>query len=201
MQATQTVGVSPQLAHVLISAVGFAGEQLSVMMERQIKMRGTHVEQLELEKLPGLTAEEDRPVTAVHLAFSGDCDGHVVLSFTPEAAQHLIAIILMEPVSPEEILGDMERSVLGEVGNITTASFLNSVSNACRLGLQPSPPTIVQDMIGALLSNVVIEMALDSSHALLIHTIFEIEGDRLQGELLLMPSAASCARLEGQLVR
>jgi chemotaxis protein CheC len=193
--------VSDRLADVLIQAVGYAGEQLALLMDREIKLLGTHVERLRLEQLPGLVEGGDRLVTAVYLAFTGDCEGHVILSFAPEVALHFTAILLMVP-TPEVIeLGEMECSVLGEVGNITTASFLNFVADRTKLGLQPSPPSVIQDMIGALLSNVVVEMAMESTHALLLHTVFDVEGDRLQGELLLLPSAASCARLEGSLLQ
>lgn len=52
-------------------------------------------------------------------------------------------------------------------------------------------------MIGSLLSTIVVAMALESSHALL-HTVMEVEGERLQGDLLLLPDAASCALLEAR---
>jgi hypothetical protein len=51
------------------------------------------------------------------------------------------------------------------------------------------------------LSNVVLEMAMDSTDALLVHTLFDLEGERLQGELLLLPTAASCDILERELAQ
>lgn len=200
-QPTHVQEVSAHLTAILIEAVRYAGEQLSLLVEREICLRGTSVERLRLEQLPALRADEDEPVTAIHLGFSGAFEGHVILSFSPRSAGQLAEALLMEPVCDDGNLSEMERSALGEVGNVTAASFLNSVADACRLTVSPSPPTVVQDMIGALLQNVVTEMALDSTHALLVHTVFEVAGDRLQGELILLPTAAACAHLEGTLAQ
>jgi len=191
--------VSDRMSGALMSAVAFAGDQLSGFMERQIHLRGTHVERLRLERLPDLQENADRGVIALYLSFSGALEGHVILAFAPEAAARLAGVLLMEPVDLP--LDDMARSAMGEVGNITAASFLNSIANTCGMILHPSPPTIVEDMIGALLSNVVLEMAMESTHALLVHTLFDIEGERLQGELILLPTAASCDILESELAK
>jgi hypothetical protein len=42
---------------------------------------------------------------------------------------------------------------------------------------------------------------MESTHALLVHTLFDIEGERLQGELILLPTAASCDILESELAK
>ena len=200
MLQLETPTVSDRMASALMSAVAFAGEQLSGFMERPIRLRGTQVERLRLERLPDLQADADRAVIAIYLSFSGALEGHVILSFSPEAASRLAGLLLMEP-EIELPLDDMARSAMGEVGNITAASFLNALANSLGMIIHPSPPTIVQDMIGALLSNVVLEMAMESTDALLVHTLFDLEGERLQGEVLLLPTAASCDILESELAQ
>lgn len=195
--APQTV--SPRLTEIFIDAARHAGEQLSLFMERDVRLRGTGVERVRLEQLPSMLGGGDRLVTAIYLAFWGDIDGHVVLAFAPEMAAQFAATLLMEPASSDWTLGPMEHSALGEVGNITTSSFLNAMADACSLSIFPSPPFVAQDMVGALLDNVILEMSLESAYALLLHTIFEVDGDRLQSALILLPSAASCLQLEGVL--
>ncbi len=200
IQQLEAPTVSGRMSDALMSAVAFAGEQLSGFMERPIHLRGANVERLRLERLPDLQADADRGVIAIYLSFSGALEGHVILSFSPEAAARLAGLLLVEP-EIELPLDDMARSAMGEVGNITAAAFLNSIANTCGMILHPSPPTIVEDMIGALLSNVVLEMAMESTDALLVHTLFDLEGERLQGELILLPTAASCDILESELAR
>ena len=192
--------VAPPLAQALISAVTFAGEQLSGLVECPIRLQGTHVERLRLEDLPGLREGEERLVTAVYLQFDGPFEGHVLLSFSPQAAANLAEKLLLEPVSVDEPLSLMTESALGEVGNIITASFLTAIANAADYTVHPSPPVVIQDMIGALLSSVVLELALDSTRALLVHTVFEVGGEQLQGELILLPTDRSCDTLESRLI-
>jgi chemotaxis protein CheC len=189
--------VSAGLTTVLLDAARHAGEQLSMFMERDVRLRGTSARRVRLEHLPEVLDGDGQLVTAIYLAFEGDIAGHVVLAFAPEVAAQMAAALLMEEPSTE--FGAMELSALGEIGNITTASFLNTIAGACSLTVYPTPPTVVQDMVGALLDGVILEMSMESTDALLLHTIFEIDGDRLQGALILLPDAASCAQLEGLL--
>lgn len=85
MQQLKGPVLSSRLSEVLLNAVSFAGEQLSLLLEREIRLEGTHVRSLRLEELPDFldNGDEDRDVVGVHLSFSGDADGHVVLSFSP----------------------------------------------------------------------------------------------------------------------
>src|SRR5579864_7820522 len=71
IQQLEAPTVSSRMSVALMSAVAFAGEQLSGFMERPIHLRGTHVERLRLERLPDLQADADRGVIAIYLSFSG----------------------------------------------------------------------------------------------------------------------------------
>lgn len=196
MQYVQDPAVSARLTTTLVDAARAAGAQLSAFLERDVRLNGTAATRVRLEHLPRVLDGEDRLVTAIYLAFSGDLDGHVMLAFAPEMAAQMAATLLMEQPSDPQELGPMERSALGEVGNIAASAFLNAIAGASGIGVFPSPPFVVQDMVGALLDGVILEMSLHSTYALLLHTIFEVEGERLQGALVLLPSAASCAGLE-----
>jgi chemotaxis protein CheC len=196
---TSNAVVAPPLARALLEAVCYAGDQLASLIEGPIQLRGTQVERIRLEDLPGLRQGEDRLVTAVHLEFSGPFSGHVILSFTPEVAAGLASRLLMEEVRSDRPLDELASSALGEMGNIATAAFLTSIANAVHYTVHPCPPTVIQDMIGALLSNVVLELALESTHALLVQTTFQVSGETLQGELILLPTNHSCEALESRL--
>jgi len=201
MQQLKGPVLSSRLSAVLLQAVSFAGEQLSLLLEREITLQGTNLRSLRLEELPDFLDDgaEDRDVVGVHLSFSGDADGHVILSFSPDSALRLAAHVMMMDPSEVTEMTDMERSVLGEVGSITAASFLTAVADACRLVLHPSPPTVVEEMIGALLSKVLGEMAIEAPQAVLLHTVLHLDADQLQGDLMLLPSASACALVEVRL--
>ncbi len=188
--------VSAALGDLLQGAVRHAGEQLSLFVERDVSLHGTAVSRAPVERLPDLMRDAGRLVTAVYLAFEGDLEGHIVFSFAPEAAAAIAALLLGEPVVDLTALTPLEGSALGEVGNVTAASVLNAIATARGLTVYPSPPVVMQDMIGALLDAIVADMALDAVDALLLHTTLTVEGQAVQGDLLLLPNAASRGRLE-----
>lgn len=190
--------LSPALTGALVGALSHAGAQLGAFVEREIAFHGSHVEYVRLEDLPECVAGgPERQVTAVYLAFSGGIEGHVVLGFTPEAASFLARTLLMQDIdlnSPAlQYLGD---SMVGELGNIACSAFLNAVANAVHLTALPTPPSVVHDMWGAILDTVVAEVAQEQSFGLLLSADFVVDGDPFAGYLVLLPSLASCARLE-----
>lgn len=190
--------LSPSLTSALVAALGHAGAQLGAFVEREIEFRSSRIEYVRLEELPlQVEGGPERPVTAVYLAFSGGIDGHVVLGFTPEAAGFLGRTLLMQDAdldSPSLLyLGD---SMVGELGNVACSAFLNAVANAAQLTAMPTPPSVVHDMWGAILDTVVVEVAQEQSFGLLLKADFIVDGDPFAGNLILLPSLASCTRLE-----
>lgn len=183
------------LSDVLDAAVRYAGEQLAVLVERNVVLRSTVIARVRLENMPAIQAGADRIVTAVYLSFEGDAGGHVVLLFEPQEAARVAAMLLGEEIDEAGELDPLASSALGEIGNVTTAAFLNSVAGSCGLAVYPSPPTVARDMAGALLDAIVGDLSLDAPDALLVHTILTVDGDLIHCELLLLPHASSYERL------
>jgi chemotaxis protein CheC len=74
-------------------------------------------------------------------------------------------------------LGSIERSALGELGNLCGSFFLNSIAKTIGASFRPSPPAVMVDMVGAILDIVVATVGGVSEHVLLVHANF-IEGSR-----------------------
>jgi chemotaxis protein CheC len=96
----------------------------------------------------------------------------------------------------------MEQSALGEVANITGSFFLSALSDATSLFMQPSPPALIMDMIGAALDVPLAELALSAHDALIIDTLFISDESRIKGIFLVLPDTGSTRlfveRLSGQ---
>ena len=69
-------------------------------------------------------------------------------------------------------LGPLERSALGEVGNVTASLFLNAIADATGLSLRPSPPAVVMDMVGAIIDIIVIASGAVADEILLLEVEF-----------------------------
>ncbi len=70
------------------------------------------------------------------------------------------------------VMEEMGRSVLLEVGNIVTASYLNALSQLTNLTFLPEPPLLVVDMAGAILGTVLAETNVAEDHILVLKTAF-----------------------------
>jgi chemotaxis protein CheC len=81
------------------------------------------------------------------------------------------------PPGTTEQLGTLERSALGELGNLCGSFFLNSVAKIAGASFRPSPPAVMVDMVGAILDIVVATAGGLSEHVLLMQANF-MDGSR-----------------------
>jgi chemotaxis protein CheC len=62
----------------------------------------------------------------------------------------------------------MERSALGELGNMCGAFFLNSLAKMIGASFRPTPPAVMVDMVGAILDIIIATTGGVSDHVLLM---------------------------------
>lgn len=82
----------------------------------------------------------------------------------------------------------MERSALGEMGNVIGAFFLNAIADSSGLDLRPSPPVVMADMAGALLDVVTADILLTPDETYVAETTFSVAGNEISGMFFVMPS-------------
>jgi len=167
-----------------------AGESLSAMIGRAMKMGSPSLKIVPLREVPGLAGGPESPVAAAYLGVSGDVVAHMILCFDLASA-HKLAGFLLEK-DPGDLNGlefdPMSRSALSETGNVTCSSLLNALSDHSGLVIRPSIPIFVVDMAGAILSAVLAELGLAGDEAMVIETAFNVTGEAVNGYLFLLPS-------------
>jgi chemotaxis protein CheC len=89
----------------------------------------------------------------------------------------------------------MARSVLQEVGNILASAYLNALGQLTGLVFLPSVPVFACDMVGAVVDTALIEQGEAGDVALVMETTFDVEGEALAGQMLLLPSPVSLERI------
>ena len=187
----------PALAGVFLDALAFAGAQLTGLVERDIRFQASHAAYARLETMLG-NAEKgyDNLVTAAYIAFSGGIDGHVLLCMSPEASNSLACSLLMCDDISSPQMRYLADSMIGEIANVAASAFLSAVADSAQLRVLPSPPSVVHDMLGAVLQSLVVEVAQTQMWGIFIETEIVVEDDTLGGTLVLLPSLESCSRLE-----
>src|SRR5699024_2960344 len=89
-------------------------------------------------------------------------------------------------------------SILQEIGNILTGSYLSALSDFTNINMKPSVPYLNVDMAGAILTIGLLELSQVSVHAIILASKFN-DGDNhqhgLTGNLFLLPDLDSFPKL------
>jgi len=172
---------------------GNATTALAQMLQCKIDMAVPQVKLLEFKDVGSLMGGEEQVMIGIYLAVEGDITGSIMFIMTTQTGKHLVGK-LMGMQSESEEFDEMELSALKEVGNIITASYLNSLSSMTNLTIFPSIPDLCIDMAGAILSVPAIEFGTIGDNILLIQTQFldEIE---LNGYFILIPDLESYEKI------
>ncbi len=145
---------------------------LSGMLGQPIHIETTDIEVVPVSKVIDRIGGAEELVVGVYLIAQGSMPGHVMLVIPFADALQLVDMLLGEPEGTTQELGSLERSALGEVGNLTASFFLNAVAAATGFSTQPSPPAVMVDMLGAILNIILIAAAGAEPDIMLLETVF-----------------------------
>ncbi len=116
-------------------------------------------------------------------------NGSIILHVPKKSILRLSSIMLGAPDEDREV-SEMDMSMLHEIGNIMTSSYLDACANLLSLMLIPSPPSMVIDMPHAVIQSVIAGQEFDEEldQILLFKTDMHCAEFDLEAGLLLLPS-------------
>jgi len=164
---------------------------LSEMVDQEIKVTALSLEEVSMRNASALIGEPDDMMVGIYLLFSGSASGQIMLAFQPQTAFELVDMAMGIPPGTTRELGEMEQSVLAEAGNVVGSFFLNAVADHASLRLLPSPPAVVMDMVGSLISAVMAEALQESETVFVIRLSFSLPGRQIEGRFLVLPTLDS----------
>jgi chemotaxis protein CheC len=154
------------------AADGFSG-----MVGRKIEVSNPSLELVPLLTIPKMVGGVEDDAVGVYLRFEGDMPGQIMMVIPYQKALELSDLLMGLPNGATKNFGSLERSALGELGNLCGSFFLNSIAKTIGASFRPSPPAVMVDMVGAILDIVVATVGGVTEHVLLVHTNF-LEGSR-----------------------
>ncbi len=163
---------------------------LSQMIGQEITVSSFTLRRVPVSAIPRLVGGPEVTAVGIYLTVSGSADGHLMLMYEPKIACAFVDLIMGNPADTTKVLGEMEQSALGEMGNIIGAFFLGALADATGLTLRPSPPIVMMDMAGALLDVVSADLLLTEDETYLAETTFSTPGREISGVFFVMPSEA-----------
>lgn len=171
---------------VLNAAHGFSG-----MVGRRIHVDKATAEVVPVLTIPEIAGKADEDAVGIYLCFKGDLDGQMMMIIPYQKAMELVDLMMELPPGTTQHLGSLERSALGELGNLCGSFFLNSVASQTYAQFQPTPPAVMVDMAGAILDVVVATTGGVSENALLMQTSF-MDGSRcVEADFWVIPDLNS----------
>lgn len=177
--------VLKRLQDVIPEACQRAGRSLSEMADHPVEVVESRIEVMRVEDLPrALQMEPDQDMVAATIGIEGQQGSIIALLFTPLAAVNLSALLL--GTDAPATLDEMARSALGEIANITGASFLNVVAEALGERMLPTTPAVLEGRLAEILG--AREDDPHSTGSFLVRTVFSFRGASIEGALVMLPS-------------
>ena len=168
--------------------IGNAMQGLSAMIGTEIVVSNLKLKQIAVKDATDLLGGPECMVVGIYLTISGDATGHLMLAHDPKIAFNLIDMQMGLPPNTTQELGEMEKSIMGEMGNITGSFFLNALADATNMTLTPSPPAVMIDMAGPILDVALTKIMQEQDEVLVVETSFGTADRHIDGTFLVMPT-------------
>lgn len=169
---------------------GNAATALSQMVNATIRLSVTTVSLTTIAEVTGHIAPDNDPLTGIYLDIIGDIKGKMLFLLHSDSVDSLVSA-LMCGMDASMIPQEMKDSALQEVGNIITASYINSISTMTGLTIDESVPTVVTDTFPKIVESA----GVGSDKLLFVQSRLQAEQVAVQGNFVFIPDNPSFAVL------
>lgn len=169
---------------------GFSG-----LLGHNLEFHEPEVSVVPLTRIPMIVGGPENEAVGIYLRAEGDFNAQIMMILPLDKALQLVDLLMEQPEGKTTFLGSLERSALGEVGNMTGTFFMNAVANALKREIRPTPPAVMVDMVGAIMDIIVATTGGVSDQVLLIQTCFTDGGRSVLTDFWVIPDAQSLQAL------
>ncbi|MEE8046385.1 MAG: hypothetical protein V3T49_06060, partial [Dehalococcoidia bacterium] len=169
-------------------AAGNSIQALAEMSGQTIHSELVKPYKIDVTRIPDCLGGADKVAVGVLLGIERIPAFHIALIHSPESAYQVIDILMGQPIGTTTGLGEIEISVLGEMGNIMGGYFLNTVGDASGYELRPTPPSVRMDMTGAILDYAIASLMMETDEVTMIEVNYGTAEAKVDGVFAVMPS-------------
>ncbi len=170
-------------------ASGTAATALSQMLAREVEISVPRALALPPGEAVEACGDPEAHVAGVVVPVQGDVDGLVLLLVPYAHAESLCGLLGVEAHTE---VGD---SALREIGNILATSYLSGLGAMTGLVIEPSLPQLHSDMLGAIVSTLLVGVAGAGKLALMLDSELDVSGEPCSISFLLLPTAGQITHL------
>ncbi|MDR1962123.1 MAG: chemotaxis protein CheC [Gracilibacteraceae bacterium] len=180
---------------------GNAASSLALMIGKTIDMAVPRVNMMHYSDLAQALGGPENLIVGIMIDVSDDLQGTMMFLLQKEFTHEVFNALLGTDSRDFSALSEMDLSVIQEIGNILSASYLNAIASLTGLKISISVPAICVDMVGAILSVPAIKYGDIGDEVLLIEGAFVGRDDKedITTKLILILEESSLALLMGRL--
>jgi len=165
--------------------IGNAATSLSKLINDRIDMTVPKACFLPYEDIISLVGGPEEIVGCIVLRLEGDVPGTVIYIFHQESMFSLVDMLLGLELGTTNELNEMAESVVMEIGNILTGSFISAISTMSQLQMVTTVPLFAYDMLAAVLMTSLIDTGYTEDRVLLIETKLSQKNKEIRGNFFL----------------
>lgn len=170
---------------------GNAVTALSGLLSEKISMEMPEVDILEFNQAQKKIGDPEEIVGAVLVELSGELSGIMMLILKERFIKQIVGKVLSGKIEDLLAMGEMEQSLLVEMGNIMLSSYVSAISSLTNIQINLSVPQIAVNMLGGILSLPMAMMGIESDKLMMISGRFFMNGEEMDNDILLLPDIKS----------
>ena len=170
-------------------ASGNAATSLSQMLGREVELNVPRVLALPLADAVEACGSPEDATTSVVIPLDGDVTGVVLLLIEPDGAEALCKLLGVDAWD------EIGESALREIGNILGTSCLNALASMTGLHLEPRPPHLTTDMLGAIVSSLALSQTASTELVLVLDSELAVAGEPCSISFVLLPTEGGVSDL------
>jgi len=183
------------LKEIVSIGAGNAATALSQLLHQKVNIAVPTVNLTTIDKAQDVFGEPETLVVAVYLQLLGDATGVILVSFRRDEALRLSDILLGREPGKTKMLHEIEESALKESATILIGAYLGALAKILKMRLLVSAPATAQDMAGAVVDNILIEISKEADYTLVIDTELKIIDEKVVTYFFFIPDKDSLGKI------
>lgn len=136
--------------------LGHAATSLAEMADKKIVMGVPKASFISFNKVIEVIGGYEELVSCVSFTLDGDIKGTVFYIFKENSTYKLVDMLMNTEEGTTTELDELAISIIKEIGNILTGSFISAISDFTQLQIRPLTPIFAFDMLAAVFTSLVV---------------------------------------------
>ena len=174
---------------------GNAASSLSRMLGHPVNISIPHIGILGFNEAYDALGGPEAIMVGTLLMLTEGMNGMMMFLMPIEVVCDLVNMLMFTDIKSHDEIDEMGYSVINEVSNIMSASFVTAIADMTDIPIDISPPEAALDMLGSIMSVPSIYFAKMSDTLLLIQNELEIDGKTTSASILMLPDIPSLEKM------